>query len=198
VDTLPPQDEPTDDALVKLVRAGDESAFEKLFERHRARISRVAARFFPRREAVEEIVQETFVKAYFALDTYAGAHAASFPAWLTQIAVNTAYDELRRARRRPQHTEQSLTEEDAQQLGARLDAIITSDTDIESELVSRDLATKLLARLSADDQLVLTLLDAEGLSVAEIAALMNWSASKVKVRAHRARASLRKVLRKYV
>jgi RNA polymerase sigma-70 factor (ECF subfamily) len=198
VDTLPPHDEETDDALVKLVRAGDERAFEKLFERHRARVARVAARFFPRREAVEEIVQETFVKAYFALDTYAGAHAASFPAWLTQIAVNTAYDELRRARRRPQHSEQSLTDTDVQQLGSRLDAVITSTTDIEAELVSRDLASKLLARLSAEDQLVLTLLDAEGHSVAEIAALTGWSASKVKVRAHRARASLRKVLRKYL
>jgi RNA polymerase sigma-70 factor (ECF subfamily) len=198
VETLPPHDEPTDDALVKSVRAGDESAFETLFERHRARVARVAARFFPRREAVEEIVQETFVKAYFALDSYAGAHASSFPAWLTQIAVNTAYDELRRARRRPQHAEQSLTEDDARQFGSRLDSIVASGTDIESELVSRDLASKLLARLSAEDQLVLTLLDAEGLSVAEIAALTGWSASKVKVRAHRARASLRKVLRRYL
>ena len=50
MDTLPPHDEPTDDALVQRVRAGDESAFEHLFERHRARVARVAARFFPRRE----------------------------------------------------------------------------------------------------------------------------------------------------
>jgi RNA polymerase sigma-70 factor (ECF subfamily) len=198
VDTLPPHDEPTDDALVKLVRAGDETAFEKLFERHRQRVARVAARFFPRRDAVEEIVQETFVKAYFALDSYAGAHAASFPAWLTQIAVNAAYDELRRARRRPQHAEHSLTEDESQQIGERLAHVVSAEADIESALVSRDLASKLLARLAPEDQLVLTLLDAEGLSVAEIAALTGWSNSKVKVRAHRARASLRRVLRKYL
>lgn len=198
VETLQPHDEPTDDALVKLVRAGDESAFERLFERHRGRVARVAARFFPRREAVEEIVQETFVKAYFALDTYAGAHAASFAAWLSQIAVNLCYDELRRQRRRPQHAETNITEEEAQQLGVRLDKIVSAAPDIESDLVSRDLATKLLARLDAEDQLVLTLLDAEGHSVAEIAALTGWSQSKVKVRAHRARASLRRVLRKFL
>jgi RNA polymerase sigma-70 factor (ECF subfamily) len=198
VDTLPPHDEPTDDALVKLARAGDESAFEKLFERHRGRIARVAARFFPRREQIEEIVQETFVKAYFALDSYAGAHAASFAAWLSQIGVNAAYDELRRARRRPQDAGQSLTEDEAQQLGARLDRIVSTEADIESALISRDLAAKLLARLDPEDKLVLTLLDAEGLSVAEIAGLTGWSASKVKVRAHRARASLRRVLRKYL
>ena len=183
---------------MKLVRAGDESAFEKLFERHRARVARVAARFFPRREQIEEIVQETFVKAYFALDSYTGAHAASFTAWLSQITINAAYDELRRAKRRPQHAEQSFTEDEAQQLGARLDRIISTEPDIESELISRDLADKLLARLDADDRLVLTLLDAEGHSVAEIAGLTGWSASKVKVRAHRARASMRRVLRKYL
>lgn len=198
METVQPHDEPTDDALVKLVRAGDETAFEKLFERHRQRVARVAARFLPRRDAVEEIVQETFVKAYFALDSYAGAHAASFPAWLTQIAINAAYDELRRARRRPQHTGTSLTDDESQQIGERLAHVVSAEADIESALISRDLAAKLLARLGAEDQLVLTLLDAEGLSVAEIAALTGWSNSKVKVRAHRARAALRRILRKYL
>src|SRR2546430_14107767 len=70
--------------------------------------------------------------------------------------------------------------------------------DIESGLVSRDLAVKLLARLSAEDRLVLTLLDVEGFSVAEIAEMTSWSVSKVKVRAHRARAHLRRVLRRYL
>jgi RNA polymerase sigma-70 factor (ECF subfamily) len=64
----------------------------------------------------------------------------------------------------------------------------------ESAAISRDLANKLLARLSADDRLVLTLLDAEDMPVAEIARLTGWSASKVKVRAHRARLALRRVL----
>ena len=70
--------------------------------------------------------------------------------------------------------------------------------DVETRLVSRDLASKLLARLSAEDRLVLTLLDVEGFSVAEIAEITNWSISKVKVRAHRARAHLRRVLQRYV
>ena len=70
--------------------------------------------------------------------------------------------------------------------------------DVETQLVSRDLATKLLARLSAEDRLVLTLLDVEGFSVAEIAEMTNWSISKVKVRAHRARANLRRVLQRYL
>lgn len=194
---LPP-DELTDDALVAAVRGGDERAFELLFERHRRRVARTAGRFFPAREAVEEIVQESFTKAYFALDDYAGRHAASFPAWLTQIAVNCCYDELRRLRRRPRGVGADIGDAESGALGERLGAALASGQDIESDLVSRDLAGKLLARLDAEDQLVLTLLDAEGLSVAEIAETTGWSASKVKVRAHRARARLRRVLKKFL
>ncbi len=65
-------------------------------------------------------------------------------------------------------------------------------------MISRDLANKLLARLAPDDRIVLTLLDAEELSVAEIALVMGWTVSKVKVRAHRARQALRRVLGEFV
>lgn len=195
---LQPPDELTDDALVAAVRGGDERAFELLFERHRSRVARTAGRFFPTREGVEEIIQETFTKAFFALDDYAGRHAASFPAWLTQIAVNCCYDELRRLRRRPRRADEDISDAESGALGRKLGAALASGEDIESDLVSRDLAGKLLARLGPDDKLVLTLLDAEGLSVAEIAEATGWSVSKVKVRAHRARARLRRVLKKFL
>lgn len=188
--------EPTDDALVAATCAGDESAFEQLFERHRRRVARIASRFFSRPEQLEEIIQESFTKAYLALPTFAGAHAASFVAWLTQIAVNACYDELRRAQRRPEQQLGDLNSAEAQELTAHLHS--GGAHDVESALISRDLAGKLLARLSAEDRLVLTLLDAEGLSVAEIAQVTGWSSAKVKVRAHRARAHLRRVLRKYL
>jgi RNA polymerase sigma-70 factor, ECF subfamily len=195
---LQPSDELTDDALARAARGGDPEAFERLFERHRLRVARIAGRFFPRREAVEEIVQESFTKAFLGLDDYAGRHAASFAAWLSQIAVNVCYDELRRLRRRPQATDIDFGEEEARGLSAQLHSALSAGRDIETDLVARDLAGKLLARLSAEDQLVLVLLDAEGLSVAEIAQLTGWSASKVKVRAHRARAHLRRVLKKFL
>ena len=187
--------EPTDDALVSATVAGDEDAFEQLFERHRRQVARIAGRFFLQREQIEEIIQDTFTKAYFALNTYHGTHAASFKAWLTQIAVNCCYDQLRRARRRPEQGFGDIEESEAQEFAAQLRS---PPLDVETRLVSRDLATKLLARLSAEDRLVLTLLDVEGFSVAEIAEMTNWSISKVKVRAHRARANLRRVLQRYL
>lgn len=187
--------ESTDDALVGATVAGDEGAFEQLFERHRRQVARIAGRFFAQREQLEEIIQDTFTKAYFALSTYHGTHAASFKAWLTQIAVNCCYDHLRRARRRPEQGFGDIEEREAQEFAAQLRS---PPRDVETELVSRDLAVKLLARLSAEDRLVLTLLDMEGFSVAEIAEATKWSVSKVKVRAHRARANLRRVLQRYL
>jgi RNA polymerase sigma-70 factor, ECF subfamily len=190
-----PSAEWTDDALVAAAGAGDETAFEQLFERHRRQVARTAGRFFSQREQIEEIIQDSFTKAYFALSTYHGTHEASFKAWLTQITVNTCYDQLRRARRRPEHAVEDFDDNEAYEFAGQLRA---AASDVESALVSRDLAAKLLARLSPDDRLVLTLLDVEGFSVAEIAQLTNWSVSKVKVRAHRARAHLRRVVQRFL
>lgn len=188
-------DERTDDALVAAAAAGDEEAFEKLFERHRRQVARIGGRFFAQREQIEEIIQDTFTKVYFALHTYHGTHEASFKAWLAQITVNACYDHLRRARRRPEHAMGDFTDNESAEISTQLRA---ARSDIEGALVSRDLALKLLARVSPEDRLVLTLLDVEGFSVAEIAEMTSWSVSKVKVRAHRARAHLRRIMRKFL
>ena len=192
---MDPVAEPTDDALVASAAAGDEGAFEQLFERHRRQVARIASRFFLQREQIEEIIQDSFTKAYFALNTYHGTHAASFKAWLAQIAVNCCYDHLRRARRRPEQGFADVEETEVQRFAVQAHS---APKNVETDLASRDLATKLLSRLSPEDRLVLTLLDVEGFSVAEIAAVTNWSISKVKVRAHRARAHLRRILKRYL
>jgi len=184
-----------DAALADEARGGDERAFEELFLRHRRRVALIASRFFRRREQIEEVVQETFAKAFFALGEFSNRQGGSFAAWLARIAFNACYDELRRQKRRPEPASLSeVTEEESARLRGRL----RGEGGAESAAVSRDLAAKLLARLSPEDRLVLVMLDAEGLSVAEIAGLLGWSESKVKVRAHRARASLRRVLERFL
>ena len=186
--------------LVDQARQGDEPAFEELFNRHRRRVAVIAGRFFHQREQIEEIIQETFTKVYFALDSYTNSETdddSLFAGWIARIAFNTCYDELRRIKRRAESLATDLSEEETGWLEKRLRADARSD-DAESSSVRRDLAHKLLARLGAEDRLVLVLLNAEDMSVKEIARLMNWSPSKVKVRAHRARAALRRHLRKLV
>lgn len=186
--------------LVDQARQGDEPAFEELFNRHRRRVAVIASRFFHQREQIEEIIQETFTKVYFALDSYTNSETdddSLFAGWIARIAFNTCYDELRRIKRRAESLASDLSEEETGWLEKRLRTDVRSD-DAESSSVRRDLARKLLARLGAEDRLVLVLLNAEDMSVNEIARLMNWSPSKVKVRAHRARAALRRHLRKLV
>jgi RNA polymerase sigma-70 factor (ECF subfamily) len=187
--------EPADDVLVTAVRAGDEAAFELLFERHRRMVTRLAYRFFYRREEVEDIIQESFAAAYFALDGYRGGQQRSFSSWLSRITIRICYDALRRGR----GTERSLSDlSDFESLLAEGLRDSAGESDIEGTAIARDLAAKLLARLEPDDRLVLTLLNIADLSVNETAELTGWSVSKVKMRALRARSALRRVLHRFL
>ena len=192
-----PTAEPTDVELVARVCAGDEQAFEELFNRHRRRVALIASRFFRQREQIEEVVQESFTKAYFALGDFSNRQETSFASWMARIAFNSCYDELRRIKRRPESALNDVSPEEAARLQEQLRAG-GAESDIEAATIARDLAGKLLARLSPEDRLVLVMLDVEGLSVSEITKLNGWSNAKVKVRAHRARASLRRVLERFL
>lgn len=187
----------TDNELVAAASQGDETAFAELFERHRQLVARLAYRFFTRREQVEDIIQETFTKAYFALGSYQGSYEASFSAWVTRIAVHTCYDELRRQRRRSENVIGDLTEDETAYLNEHL-RDLSPGSNIEGTAITRDLANKLLNRLRPEDRLLLTLINLEEKSVAEIAELMDWTSAKVKMRTHRARESLRRVLHKFL
>lgn len=187
----------TDNELVAAASQGDETAFAELFERHRQLVARLGYRFFKRREQVEDVIQEAFTKAYFALGNYQGSHEASFAAWMTRIAIHTCYDELRRVRRRAENEIGDLSEDEAAYLNERLRDLSPS-ANIEGAAITRDMADKLLRRLRPEDRLLLTLVNLEEKSVAEIADLMGWTSAKVKMRAHRARESLRQVLHKFI
>lgn len=187
----------TDELLAVAARDGDDAAFEEILDRHRRRVARIIGRFFDRPERVEDVLQEVFTKAYFGLVDYSPDRGKSFSAWLSRVAINACYDELRRSKRRPEGSIADITAEEVEWLGAQMSTRPRAG-EAESTLISRDLANKLLARLSSDDRIVLILLDAEELTVAEIADVLGWKISKVKVRAHRARKSLRLVLGEYL
>jgi hypothetical protein len=113
---ISPSDSLSDNELVQAAAAGDEHAFEAIFERHRKLVARLAGRFFHQRDEVEEIIQISFAEAYFALKAFQGARENSFVHWLSRITVNTCYDALRRAQRRPELTFSNLTEEQTEWL----------------------------------------------------------------------------------
>jgi RNA polymerase sigma-70 factor (ECF subfamily) len=179
--------ERTDRQLVDMVLAGDEAAFEEIFDRYKRLVAAVAARYFRQPAEIEEAVQTTFTKAYFELKNFRGLHEASMGGWFGRIAANACLDALRVQKRRP---ECELTESEVMTFAEPANV-----SDSESRTSDRDLAEKLLARLPPEDRALLQMLYAEEMSVNETARSLGWSASKVKVRAWRARRSLRKVLK---
>lgn len=159
--------------LVAAARKGEEGAFAELVRLHQRRVFRLAGRFFRRREEVEDAAQQTFLTAWRKLDTYKAK--APFEHWLTRVCLNCCYEELRRRRATEVELDREITAP-ASDPNARLDV------------------ARLLAHLPAQDRFVLQLMHGEGWSTAEIAERLGWTRANVKVRAHRARKKLRKLL----
>ena len=159
--------------LVAASRGGDQAAFAELVHRHKARVFRLAGRFFLRREDVEDVAQETFITAWRRLSTYAAK--APFEHWITRVCLRLCYARLSSERRRETPVPAEAT---------RATPNLVAAIDLE----------RLLARLTPADRFVLLLLDGEGWSVQEIAERIGWTATNVKVRAFRARRRLRAIL----
>src|ERR1041384_2044444 len=85
----------SDARLVELVLAGDEAAFEQLFERYKRLVGATAARYFGQPEQIEEVIQITFAKVFFELKNFRGRHDFSLPSWLGRITANTCLNILR-------------------------------------------------------------------------------------------------------
>ena len=167
--------EPTSEEtrLVAAAKRGEEEAFTELVKRHEQRVFKLASRFFRQRHEVEDAAQETFLTVWRKLHTYAGR--APFEHWLTRICLNCCYARLRKKKRLEEPLEADVP-------------VAASDPGAAVEV------DRLLARLAPADRFVLLLLHGEGRSVAEIAERLGWSRTNVKVRAHRARKRLRRLL----
>jgi len=170
--------EPTDDRLIQSTLAGDDEAFAALVQRHKRRIFGIAARFTRNDHELDDLCQEIFIKAYRQLGKFRGD--APFEHWLTRVGVRTCYDHLRKTR----HDRDAVA----------LDNIELPTTDNIEPRRAREVLDFALAKLSAEERLVITLLELEERTVREIAELTGWSESNVKVRAFRARQSLKKIL----
>lgn len=187
--------ERSDPQLIELILAGDQTAFEQLFDRHKRLVARTAARYFQRPELIEEIIQISFAKAYLELAKFRGEHSFSFPSWIGRIAANACLDSIRTQKRKPEDLQCELSDGETQSI---IDLIAHTDASPEEALVNRDLTNKLLARLPVEDRALLHMMYVDEMSIAEIGEFFGWSISKVKIKAWRARNGLRKVLRRYL
>jgi RNA polymerase sigma-70 factor, ECF subfamily len=177
-----------DDAqLLARIRNGAVDEFAELVRRHQSQVWVILYRYERDHQKLEDLAQETFVKAWHSLDRFDGR--APFQHWLSKIAVRVALDHLRRERRR--RNEIGLPE-----LGENALEWLRTDDD-QSELGAREAAELLalaLRELSPAEQLVITMQELEGRSVKEICERTGSSSVAVRVRALRARAKLRRAL----
>ncbi|MCU1241625.1 MAG: polymerase, sigma-24 subunit, subfamily [Candidatus Acidoferrum typicum] len=184
---------PDDRELVRRAQGGDKEAFEELVRRHQHRVFAVAGGILRRREDVEDIAQQVFVKAYFSLKRF--DQRAAFSTWLYKITVNECWDLLRKKKVRPLLYESDLSEEQAQQFGAA-ERVASDAEDISDKLEAQQQVELLLEGLDERDRMMLILKEVEGFAIEEIAEILELNANTVKVRLFRARRRIVNQVRK--
>jgi RNA polymerase sigma-70 factor (ECF subfamily) len=182
-----------DQVLVERAQRGDQKAFGMLVEKYQRKLGRLLSRMVRDQAEVEDVVQESFIKAYRALPNFRGDSA--FYTWLYRIGINTAKNYLVSMGRRPQishdvEIEDAENFEDAEELR-------TAETP-ETEMMTKEIAKTVNETMMAlPDELrtAITLRELEGLSYEEIATLMSCPIGTVRSRIFRARETIAAKLR---
>jgi RNA polymerase sigma-70 factor (ECF subfamily) len=186
-----------DALLVERVKRGDVRAFEMLVVKYQRRIERLIGRMVRDTDLVQDIAQESFIRAYRALPQFRGESA--FYTWLYRIAVNTAKKALMDLKRDPLVTESALaSRDDDGDETSRVENELSDGETPEALMASREIAQAVndaVAALSEDLRQAITLREIEGLSYEEIADVMNCPIGTVRSRIFRAREAIAERLR---
>ena len=186
-------DREIDQQLVERVQRGDKRAFELLVEKYQRKLARLLSRLIRNPTEIEDVSQETFIKAYRALPSFRGDSA--FYTWLYRIGINTAKNYLvSQGRRAPTTTdfnaEEAETFDDADQL--------RDNNTPENELMSKQIAStvnKAVDGLPEELRTALTLREIDGMSYEDIAEVMDCPIGTVRSRIFRAREAVAERLR---
>jgi RNA polymerase sigma-70 factor (ECF subfamily) len=183
---------PSDDEIVRRVLDGDVNAFEYLLVKYQDQVLKIVRKHIPYSQ-VEETTQDVFVRAYQSLPGFESK--SGFLQWLSVIAVRTCYDFLRKQYRSRELPMSMLTEKHQNWLEKVIsDQSSQSFNKQNSQKEAKEVLDWALDRLSVEDRMALELVYLEGLSGKEAAALLGWSVANVKIRSHRSRKKLRKLL----
>lgn len=179
--------------LVEEVLGGNQLSFQLLVERYQDRIFALSRHYTKSAVEVEDIVQDTFLKAYRRLETF--QRQSSFSTWLYRIAVNTALDFLKRTGRSPVHAveDPELTASPIRGQAGSGVAIAAPDAGLKREELAR-ITQRVLEELPDIFRTVLVLREFEDLSYQEMADVLGISIGTVESRLFRARARFKDAL----
>ncbi|MGB5663471.1 RNA polymerase sigma factor [Eudoraea sp.] len=174
-----------DDYLIDKVIKGENNAYAELVDRYKQMVYTLAYKIVKNREDAEEVAQDTFVKAYNALNDFKGD--SKFSTWLYKIAYYRSLDYLNKNKRRVKTTKIDISEEyNIASLDDALDALEAKD---RTEIIKHA-----IQKLPGEDSVLITLYYFETLSLNEISKVMGISPNTIKVRLFRGRKRLAKIL----
>ncbi|MCS6997014.1 MAG: RNA polymerase sigma factor RpoE [Casimicrobiaceae bacterium] len=189
-------DRAIDQELVERAQAGDRRAFDLLVLKYERKVQRLISRYIHDSGDIDDVTQETFIKAYRALGSFRGDSA--FYTWLYRIAINCAKNYLASPARRivPISEIETDSEEDTESFerSAGLQDVATPDAEYASKQIA-ETVNRAMAELPEDLRTAVTLREIEGLSYEEIAAAMDCPIGTVRSRIFRAREAIAARLR---
>ena len=183
-----------DEDLVRMARARDEAAVRAITKRYNRRLFRIARSILRNDAEAEDVVQETYVRAFTGLDMFRGD--AAFGTWITRIAMNEALGRLRRRRPTVDWETYGTNRNEAEIINFPISA---SGSDPEKAMAQSEIRTVLehaIDELPDAFRSVFVARIVEGMSVDETADLFGLQPETVKTRLHRARVLLRAELDK--
>jgi len=189
-----PADVADEEALLARLRAGDDAAYEAVVREYSPRMLAVARRMMGNEHDARDAVQDAFLSAFKAIDSFAGD--AKLSTWLHRIVVNACLMKLRSARRHPTKQIDDLLPKFADN-GHRIPPA-RNWTQTPADALQREetahAVREAIEQLPETHRTVLLLRDIEELDTAETAELLGINAGAVKTRLHRARLALRELL----
>ncbi|CAK9885660.1 MAG: ECF RNA polymerase sigma-E factor [Candidatus Erwinia impunctatus] len=176
----------TDQVLVKRIQKGDQKSFNLLVLRYQHKVASLVSRYVPSGD-VPDVVQESFIKAYRALDSFRGESA--FYTWLYRIAVNTAKNYLVAQGRRPPTSDvDAIDAENFENAGTLKEISNPENLMLSDEL--RQIVFSTIESLPDDLSMAIRLREIDGLSYEEIATIMDCPVGTVRSRIFRAREAI--------
>ncbi|MDX1668247.1 MAG: RNA polymerase sigma factor RpoE [Limnobacter sp.] len=177
-----------DFALVLRVQEGDKAAFNVLVSKYHRRLSRLLTRLLKNQEDIEDVIQESFIKAYRAIGNFRGESA--FYTWIYRIAINSAKNLLVTQSRRPNTVNQnSDNENETFEDNSALSNIDTPESLIQTQQIGEAVNQAMMA-LPEDLRDAIVMRELDGLSYEEIATAMDCPIGTVRSRIFRAREAI--------
>lgn len=180
-----------DAALVQETLEGNQLSFQLLVERYQDRIFGLARHYTRNAVELEDLVQDTFIKAYHRLETF--QHQSSFSTWLYRIAVNTCLDFLKRRGRNPVQTVEDPELIETSSPGRGAGSLGSPDAALEREEIVQ-VTHEALEELPEIFRTVLVLREFEEMAYQDIADLLGISIGTVESRLFRARARFKEAV----